>query len=237
MITFKQFLEAGGTESGKLEITKISLEDALEYSRRAFAKYNRNLDRELPKFSEGFLLAQKLARMGYTKRKDMPVISRTQVHEFQRALSSGEIDIRKPFAVDTNTKNPFPEGLSGSEAKKWLKNGLKIHDGNDRDDVVKTSIERVSVSKLIPIQEQIYLDNPIDKIAKEGVDASKEFIKNAVFVTSSDYRIIDGHHRFLSALLKDVNTIVPILKVALPIKMLLPLATAYGDAIGNSRNK
>jgi hypothetical protein len=136
----------------------------------------------------------------------MPVISRTQVHDFQRALERGEIDLTHPFAKSTNKDNPFPEGLSGDKAKQWLKNGMKIHDGDEKDDIVRTFLDRVPVKKLKPIQEQIYLDNIIPKIAKEGVSASKDFIKNATFVTSSDYRIIDGHHRFLSALLKDINT-------------------------------
>jgi hypothetical protein len=238
MKTLRRFLiEAGGTESGKLEVLKTSLSKAYEYAKKKFSEHDRDLDKEIPNFKEGYLLAQKLAKHGSTKRIDMPVISSKQVKEFQKALSEGHIDIRKPFSKNTNQANPFPEGLTGDKAKEWLTNGLKINDGSDKDDVVKTSLEKIAVSKLIPIQEQIYLDNPIDKIAVEGSESSMSFIKTAIFITSSDYRIIDGHHRFLSALLKGKDIVVPILKIDLPIDKLLKLSRAYGDAIGNKRNK
>ena len=56
-------------------------------------------------------------------------------------------------------------------------------------------------------------------------------------MVSKDDRIIDGHHRFLSAVLVDPAIQVTALEIDLPIKDLLPLTLAYTDAIGNVRNK
>jgi hypothetical protein len=57
------------------------------------------------------------------------------------------------------------------------------------------------------------------------------------FITSADNFIIDGHHRWLSGIVLDPNLKVNTLSIDLPIKDLLPMATAYGDAIGNKRNQ
>ena len=73
-------------------------------------------------------------------------------------------------------------------------------------------------------------------MAKFGIESSKQFLASTVLVISSDYRIIDGHHRFLSALILNPDMKLKCLEVDLPIKTLLPLARAYGDAKGNKRN-
>jgi hypothetical protein len=57
------------------------------------------------------------------------------------------------------------------------------------------------------------------------------------FITSADNFIIDGHHRWLSGIVLDPNLKVNTLSIDLPIKDLLPMAIAYGDAIGNKRNQ
>ena len=70
--------------------------------------------------------------------------------------------------------------------------------------------------------------------AKGTIDFSKS--KNNYYVISSDNRIIDGHHRFLSAVLVDPGIKVSALEIDMPIRKLLPMTLAYTDAIGNVRN-
>ena len=166
----------------------------------------------------------------------MPVITDEDVKKFQARLEKGEIDIHRPFAKDPVVKsNPFPEGLSGLKAKKWLELGLK--DGSKEDDRIDVRITKVAVKDLKPIQKQIYFDKSMDATKKFGAAGSIDFVKNkSFFVVSKDNFIIDGHHRFLSALLIDPTAKVNALQIDLPIKKLLPMATAYGDAIGNKRN-
>lgn len=229
---FKNFLiEQGGQKAGKLEVDSTPLEKAREFAEKGF-----NLDKEIPDFDENYKKAQSLSKLGKTKRKDMPVITDDDIKKFQKRLEDGNIDINKPLADDPIVKkNPFPEGLSGLKAKKWLELGLK--DGSKTDDKIDVRITKVAVKDLKPIQRQIYFDKSMEAIQQFGAAASLDFVTNkSFFVVSGDNYIIDGHHRFLSALLIDPNAKVNALKIQLPIKKLLPMATAYGDAIGNKRN-
>ncbi len=232
---FREYLTeaAGGQAAGKLEIDSTPLEKA-----RKFAENdgNFNLDQELPGFDENYKTAQKVARTGKTQRKDMPVITDDDIAKFKVRLAKGTLDINKPFAKDPAVKgNPFPEGLTGMKAKKWLDQGLR--DGSKTDDQIDVRIAKVKVKDLKPIQRQIYYDKSMAGIQQFGVKGSKDFIFNkSFFVVSADNYVIDGHHRMLSALILDPNRSVNVLKIALPIKKLLPMATAYGDAIGNKRN-
>lgn len=222
-------LEGGGEESGKMELVNITLEQAREY-----VKQKGVLD-QIPNFDKHFKFAQDKAGTGRTQRKDMPVINDDDVREFQQRLKDGNLDIRKPFSPTTDTANPFPEGLSGYEAQDFLERGLK--DGSKTDDIISISITHKKVGVLKPIQKQIYFDKSIDACAKFGIEGTKKFLTTKTFfITSSDDYIIDGHHRFLSGILINPNMQVNCLSIDLPIQKLLPLSTAYGDAIGNERN-
>lgn len=233
MISFKRFLkEAGGAEPGILEVDSTPLEDA----RTFILNMKFDLDKELPNFDENYKKAQAKSRRGRTKRKDMPVITDADVKQFQKRLKDGKIDINSPFSKTTDKKDPFPEGLSGNDAKKFLQNGLR--DGNNKDDVVQVKEIKKKVSDLIPIQKQIYFDKSIGTVIANGVKSSKSFLSSkSFFITSSDNFIIDGHHRFLSAMLIDPKMSVNTLSINLPIAKLLPMSLAFGDAIGNKRNK
>jgi hypothetical protein len=131
----------------------------------------------------------------------------------------------------------FPEGLSGKDAQKFLNHGLPEFDGsNIDDDIITTSLKKVKLKDLKPIQKQIYFDISINATVDFGIRGTIDFLKTSVFIVSSDNFIIDGHHRFLSGLLINPNIQVKALSIDLPIKTLLPLTIAYGDAIGNKRN-
>ena len=236
MISFKQFLKEGGGEApGKLEIVKTPVVEAYDYGKELFEKYGRDIDKEIPNFERNYKFAQKKAKEGWTYRKDMPVINDSDVKQFQERLKNGYIDVSKPFNKDFKG-NPFPEGLSGEMAKEWLEGGLAKYDGLEKDDVVKVGMTKVKISDLRPIQKQIYYDKSIKATANFGVDGTTKFLKNTYFVISNDKRIIDGHHRFLSGMLINPDLTVTALEIDLPIKKLLPLSLAYGDAIGNKRN-
>lgn len=234
--TAKMILEAGGESAGTMEVTRTSVRDAYAHGERVLQSYGKDIDVEMPDFERNYRTAQKLASIGFTKRKDMPVIGRNDVREFQRRLKSGQIDVSEPFKP-SHASNPFPEGLSGSEAREWLQSGLEVYDGDSRDDVVSLQLTSVKAEDLRPIQEQIYFDKSIETIGKNGAEGTVSFIEDkSILICSSDNYIIDGHHRFLSAILVDPMMQAQVLKVDLPIDTLLPMAIAYGDAIGNKRN-
>lgn len=225
-----------GQEAGKLELVKTKPEVAKKFAEKIFQKNKRSLDDEIPNFDTNYKIAQKLAGTGKTLRKDMPVIDEKDVKDFQKRLQKGFIDVNPPYSKIVGD-DPFPEGLKGNDAAIWLQSGLPVYDkGKRTDDVVKVSQATLPVKKLKPIQKQIYFDKSIGLLAKFGVEPSKSFMKKTSFIASSDNYIIDGHHRFLSAMLMDPNTPVNILKIDLPIKTLLATSLAYGDAVGNKRN-
>jgi len=237
MKNYLEFLaEAGGAEAGALELVKTDLPKAKEYAIKIFQNFGLNLDEQIPRFSENYMLAKKTASKGWTKRKDMPVISSEDVADLKTRLENGLIDVKTPF---TDKKNPFPQGLTGEQAKKWLKQGLPNYDrGPKRDDAVSVRIQKIPVKLLKPIQQQIYFDKSIGMIAKFGAEGSKKFniSEENIYITSSDNYIIDGHHRYLSGILLDPEMLVNCLVISLPIDKLLKMTRSYGDAIGNKRN-
>lgn len=170
-------IEAGGQSSGKLEMVNTPLSKVRAYALTQIP----DLDSVIPKFDDNYLLAQKAAKQGKTKRKDMPVITGKDVAGLQLALKSGKIDIRKPIGSNTDIKNPFPEGLKGKEAIDFLNGGLAIYDGETEDDKVQIKSEKVEVGKLLPIQEQIYADKSIKFFTRGSVEDTREFLSNKSF--------------------------------------------------------
>lgn len=222
---------SGGQDAGKLELVNTSVEEAMEFAKNL----GFNLKTDLPNFGKNYRYAQKLASLGKTKRRDMPVINDEDVKVLQQRLKDGKIDIFEPLAPTTKAGNPFPQGLQGFEAKDFLERGLK--DGSKPDDIIQISIRQVPVGKLKPIQKQIYVDKSLEATKKFGIDVTKNFItKKSFFIISDDNFIIDGHHRFLSGILISPSLKVNTLSIDLPIQLLLPLSLSYGDAIGNKRN-
>lgn len=238
MKTFKEFLvEFGGESAGKMEIINTPPRKAFSKAEKEFEKNGRKLSTEIPDFVQNFAKVKKMVALGHLKRKDMPVINTIDVRIFQARLKMGTIDFRPPFAPETNASNPFPTGLKGVYAKKFLSAGLLIHDGDKDDDKVNVSLKKLTVGKLKPLQNQIYFDRAISLTAAMGTKKTIDFITKSIFITSKDNFIIDGHHRYLSGVLIDPNMQIKVLSIDLPIKMLLPLTLTYGDSIGNKRNK
>ena len=232
-------IEAGGAKAGKLELLNTPVMIARDYAEKMFKKNGMNLEDEIPNFDKNYDLAKKSARLGFARRKDMPVITNNDVRQLQTRLSKGTIDISKPFAKNNLPDDPYPKGLTKQTGDIWMRSGLARADGDPKDDVVKVSNEKIAVGNLKPIQAQIYFDKSIKKVSQDGVESSLNFLtsKNNNFVVSKDNRIIDGHHRFLTTVLINPKIKVNCLKIDLPIRELLPLTLAYTDAIGNVRNK
>ena len=159
------------------------------------------------------------------------------IKDFQKRLSIGSLDINAPYSPDTD--QPFPTGLQlGIDGYTWLRAGKEKNDGEKKDDVIKVSNKKLTVSSLHPIQKQIYVDKSVEPIAKTGAKSSKKFLsgKGTTYVTSKDGFIIDGHHRFLASILLDPKMKVNCMVIDLPINKLLPASLSYSDAIGNKRN-
>ena len=237
MIKLMDLILESGKTAGKLELVSTDVVKARKFATDIFKQNGWDIDVEMPNFFKNYKVAQSIAGSGKAKRNQMPTIDAKDVKDFQLRLSRGYIDINAPHAKETDANNPFPEGLSGNQAERWLQNGLPQHDGaKPTDDVIKVTKKSVPVKNLKPIQKQIYFDKSIKKIARWGTETSKKFMKKTTFIVSNDSFIIVGHHRYLSAMLVDPTQQVNTITIDLPMRILLPLALAYGDARGNQRN-
>ncbi len=227
----------GGAAAGELELIKTSFVKAKQYVEKKYPDFD--IEKEIPNFKKNYEFAKKLARGGFAQRKDMPVIDNRDIKLLQKRLKKGSIDIARPFADNEVPDDPFPQGLDKETGKKWATHGLGKYDGDAKDDIVDVKIKQVAVGSLKPIQSQIYFDKSIRNVAQFGAKGTRDFSasKSNFYVVSSDNRIIDGHHRFLSAVLVDPKMKVTALEIDLPISKLLPLTLSYTDAIGNIRNK
>jgi hypothetical protein len=236
---FKKFLiekVGGGAEAGAYEIVSTPLPVAKQLVADVYLNNHTVAPhRVMPNFDQNYLFAQRMASLGKTKRKDMPVIRRSDAFGLQRRLARGALDIRAPFAKGTDEHNPFPEGLSGAQAQKFLTNGFR--DGKISDDVVKFHADLKPAGSLKPIQQQIYLDKAITFGLRMHTDEFERMVANSFMISSADNFIIDGHHRWLFALLVNPNIRMSTLVIDMPLNKLLKLLTAYGDAIGNKRNQ
>jgi len=232
--TFNEFEKIGGAEAGKLDLVHDDIDAIIEYAVNKCKEYGRDIFEEVPDFKKNLLIAKSKFELGKTKRYDMPVIPTGFVKEFQRRLSQGHIDLNKPFHQNTDPSNPFPEGLTGQEAKEFLKRGLL--DGEEDDDKIKVKPFKEKAINLKPIQQQVYVDKSIDKIARDGAQGCRRFLVNKQLITSSDGFIIDGHHRLLTSLIVDPTIKLQGIEIDMDIEVLKKLALAYGDAIGNKRN-
>lgn len=227
----ESFLAEAGEEAGSMELVEITVNDAIEFcEERGF-----DVLEEIPEFKDHFRIAQRMADTGWTKRRDMPVIEIDDVRRFQQRLESGNLDVTRPFSPNTDPTNPFPEGLSGEDAEEFLDAGLR--DGSESDDPVPTKMDDVKAKNLNPIQKQIYFDKSMGATIENGIEGTTNFLtQDSYFIMSEDGFIIDGHHRWLSAMLINPDIQLQALVIDLPIEKLLPLSRSYGDAIGNQRN-
>lgn len=206
--SFSQFLKEGGEDAGKYEVAQTSIRRAIRYGQDVT---NKNLFSLMPGFKHHFLKAKKqVTKYGVTKRKDMPVVDDNQVDVFVDRLGKGRIDTEHFPPLHFNTKQPGPS--------------------------VKIMKMKIQAKKLIPIQQQLYLDKTIPNIVKSGMEKTLNFLRSAQLICSNDYRIIDGHHRWLSAMMIDPNMEIPVVMIDIPINKLLDLTREYGDKIGNRRN-
>lgn len=98
---------------------------------------------------------------------------------------------------------------------------------------IHNKMTETPVSALLPTQKQIWLDKAIADPLQHGKLSPGDARLNLIIITSKDGYILDGHHRFTSALLSDPKLKQRTLLVDLPIDKLVPLAKKYGESVGN----
>jgi hypothetical protein len=215
----------------KLNVRKVPLAQAREYAARAFANAGQDLDERLPDFDRNYQdLQKRLATAKNIKRADMPVIRQNDIQGFHEALRAGRIDIFKPYAKGhLFTPRNLTPNRGGAE---WLRLGFQ--DGDPKDDVLGAKLTKIPAAKLLPTQNQIWLEKVIASIVYFG-KPSEGSLKRATIITSREGYILDGHHRYGQVLLAEPSWRLDALWVPLPIDLLVKVARTYGNAIGNEQ--
>ena len=218
-------------ESSQLNVATTPLAKARAYAEAAFEKAGKSLDEVIPDFDENYVALQTATgRALDMPRNQMPVIEPTDMAAFMARLKKGALDILQPWArgkLDLPTKfRSKPEG------KEWVQLGYK--DGDKNDDKLSAKLGAKAARTLIPTQSQIWLSKLVENIIQFGVPSQSSSITKATIIVSKEGYILDGHHRYGQAMLANPNLGLRALFVPLPIKLLLKVGRAYGEAIGNT---
>ncbi len=169
--TYKQLLEAGGQESGELELCKITLDQAVDYCTKSGLN--------IPNLRRNLNFAMKMFGMGMFDRSEMPVISNTQVEDFQNKLHTvyglksddrllpvkDIIPIQKTAYLDKSVPNILKFGVEGTinylkETNTVMSKDHHLIDGNHRllcgliidpNTLMKSIIFDLSTEKLLEL--------------------------------------------------------------------------------------
>lgn len=232
MLKFRQYTYESSEDAGKYEIAKTPLEHARKIVNSILLEYNSSIEKEFPNFDENYLiLKDRLVNSWGMSRRDMPVISPSETSELMSQLKKGGIDLLTPFGAgvpmtqDDIIKNPNDL------------DHVTLHFMDKKSKGVKAVYKKILVSELKPIQEQVYLDKVIKNVGKYGAKATARDVPKLKNIVSQENYILDGHHRYASLMLINPNLKQDSLYIPLPMREVLDLTLAFGDQIGNERNK
>lgn len=157
-------------------------------------------------------------------------------HRINRLIRSKKTHVEVlvfPFKINESIKKPHPKDTLGIKRADMpqvhrdhypeLLDYLTSHGGNFKNSTVHAS-------ELKPVQSE-FSDAGVEKMMqKKGVTSDGKDKKP--LIVSSDYYIIDGHHRWLAAY--NMDETVPIMQISLPVKKLFQLVkdfkhTTYKD--------
>ena len=182
-------------------------------------------------------------------RGDMPVVDPGQFSDLIQRLKAGALDTKPDFADPAPLNegvldsDQFPDDMdtkSPEQKKYFLTKGLRDKGGaNDEDvNIAFTENQDIAVATGYPTQQQIYTDKALFNLLNFGVVVGGPVFGSQVISVrvGSDHYILDGHHRWASAMLgSPKNTMKSaIVSGFSSMKDALGFLRAYGGAIGNS---
>jgi len=210
--------------STTMNVAGVSTPNAFIYSKKKFKDNRTNIHTIIPKFKDNYKLLQQKTKNGLgIKRSEMPVIEPQDIKTFKEELESGKINIFKP---NTNLKLI---NLNHNKTK-----GIKLQSLDETEsNGITGRIGYVSVSKLKPTQNQIWLEKLIDNFIQYGqIDENSEILDNTIIISKEGY-ILDGHHRYGQVMLSNPELKINCLLIPLDIKTLIEV----GNEFSNYKNK
>lgn len=98
------------------------------------------------------------------------------------------------------------------------------------DECIGYSFDATKVQDLRPTQCQIYCDRAIAAIAEFGVVKTKEYLGSKHIISDARNDILDGHHRWLTAMFFSPTFVLPRFKIDAPLSSILPMLLRFSDA-------
>lgn len=96
----------------------------------------------------------------------------------------------------------------------------------------------VPACKLKPVQKNVYIEKAVNPILKHGLYKTKVYLRNHSSITvSKDLYIVDGHHRWLSAMLIKPKLGIKIFQIGLRFTELYRPMIAYSNILQNERKE
>jgi hypothetical protein len=143
----------------------------------------------------------------------------------------------------------FNDGYSTAQlmatAATMMRNEMPVLDEVDLEafktmlvtqDMVKWEEREIEAQHLTPLQRQIYFDKAASNTIAHGPEKTCEFLKANHLYVSEEGCILDGHHRWLSAMLIDPSFKFRTLVVDADSHAALVDALQYSDSKGHERN-
>ena len=237
--------------AGKYEVLKTHVNTAWKVFNDMITKSGVKVELTEDKFKEHYTNLQKILQnsgKGY-QRGQMPRISSLNAWWMQHFLKNGMLDIKPPYDTviktfnpldkNPNIDNPFPTGLSEKNITEIISKFRRKT--NDNKDIINSNIQKIVLNKLKPAQSQIFLDKAIEKIIEDGGEQGQikklQNKNDTILLTSSDYYIVDGHHRWCSGmLLKPQHIQVHVAVIGLDFETLRGLSIKYMALAKNKPN-
>ena len=181
-------------------------------------------------------------------RGDMPVVDPDQFDALAAALKRGDLDTKEdfadpsPMAEGVLDSDHFPDDLdtkSDDQKQYFLTKGTRDKGGAKDEDrsISFVQDQSIPVGTGYPTQQQIYTDKALFNLLNFGVTVGGPVHGSQVIAVKvgEDHYILDGHHRWASAILgSPANTMkAAIISGFTSMKDALGFLRAYGGAIGN----
>ena len=116
--------------------------------------------------------------------------------------------------------------------QKYMDDNKLTFDGKS----ISFNIRKTKASLLKPVQREIYLDKSLDRIIVDDLQNVFDNLKNAKFIATKDEYLVDGHHKWLTAMFLDPSMFISVLFIDLPLNDLLNILEEFEDLVGNVKN-
>lgn len=237
----------GGESGGDIEVLKTPVGEFEKLFLKRFGK--TPLAAQITTYAENYakLFAKASGDVLDIDRANMPVIDRRHIELLHHFLIEGRFNINPPFdrkvleLLRSSGKERVDLHHADVEnAEKWR---AIWHDA-DKHSRVNAYFDKKKAEKLSPIQKQIYLDKVLDNIAEVVADHPKHPAENLAerfdkytLVTSSNDKVIDGHHKWATMMILEPSYKFNTLVIDLDLRRLMCVTLAFTALIGNAPNK